>query len=227
LLDFGHEADSTLPVVALVDQFWQLERGLSDDWEAARLRLTVPDDGDCARAAALLGPTNPGRRGKVINFLCARRGGGVGLDRIRDLLRRIDREGIEGTLELVDVRAGDEATTAAAGGLAIAWDEAVAALPDDWSDLYGELELPSTDYIEPAAVRLSPLNPRRTGRLAVFGFRAARRFGYGAAPEMARRCLERLDEAGITGELRIVNVFSDTEPVKTQGPVWSAGGRMV
>jgi hypothetical protein len=213
--------------VAIVGQFREIESALPEGWQAAHLRLTVPDEGDCARAAALLGPTNPGRHGKVIDFTTARRGVGVGPDRIRELLRRLDGAGIGGTLELVDAVAPDEAPAAADGGLATAWDGLVASLPADWSDLYAEVELPSTDYIEPGALRLSPLNPRRTGRLAIFRFRAARTFGYGAAPEMVRRCFERLDEAGITGDVRILNVFSNTYPVKTQGPVWYAGGTVI
>ena len=44
---------------------------------------------------------------------------------------------------------------------------------------------------------------------------------------MTRRCLERLDEAGIRGELRILRVLSDTQPVATQGPVWYVGGKAV
>ena len=52
-------------------------------------------------------------------------------------------------------------------------------------------------------------------------------FGYGASPEMVRRSLERLDEAGIRGELRILNVFSDSYPAKTQGPVWYAAGKVI
>jgi hypothetical protein len=210
--------------VAIVDDFRGIEQELPEVWQTARLRLTVRDDADCARAAALLGPTNPGRHGKVINFELRR--GGVGPDRIRELLRRVDGERIEGSLELVEAVSAEAPVSTARPGLAAAWDEAVAALPDDWSDLYAEVELPSTDYVEPGALRLSPLNPRRDGHRALFRFRAARKFGYGAAPEMVRRCLERLDEAGITGALRIVNVFSDTYPVRTQGPVWYADGRV-
>ena len=55
----------------------------------------------------------------------------------------------------------------------------------------------------------------------------ARRFGYGAAPNMTRRCLERVDEEQIFGELRILRVLSDTHPVATQGPVWYLDGRSV
>ena len=213
--------------MALVEQFREVVQSVPEDWQSARLRLTVPDDGDCSRAAALLGPTNPGRHGKVINFSTARRGIGVGPDRIRELLRRLDAEGIEGELELVRVEEAPPAADAARRGLSEAWDETVAALPPDWSDLYAEVELPSSDYIEPAALRLSPLNPTRPDARPIFRFRAARKFGYGASPEMVRRCLERLDEAAIRGQLRILHVVSDTYPAKTQGPVWYAGGKVV
>jgi hypothetical protein len=211
--------------VAIVDDFGGIQRELPDDWQTVRLRLVVADAGDCAKAAALLGPTNPIRHGKVVYFDLTR--GGVGPDRARELLRRIAGEQIDGAVELVELTTAEAPPEAREPGLAAAWDEAVATLPEDWSDLYAEVELPSTDYVEPGALRLSPLNPRRDGSRAVFRFRVAHKFGYGGAPEMARRCLERLDEAGITGNLRIVDVFSDTYPVKTQGPVWHSGGRVV
>jgi hypothetical protein len=211
--------------VALVDSFRAFERELPEDWETARFRLTVPDDGDCARAAALLGPLNPGRRGKVINFVATRRGGGFGLDRVGSLLRRLDSERIEGGIELADVAATTETPQVARQSLAAAWDAAVAALPPDWSDAFAEVELTSSDYIEPGALRLSPLNPLRVGNRPVLQFRVARRFGYGGSPEMARRCFERLDEAGMTGSVRILNALSDTYPVKTQGPVIYSAGR--
>jgi hypothetical protein len=74
---------------------------------------------------------------------------------------------------------------------------------------------------------MSPLNARAAGATPGLRFRAARRFGYGAAPEMVRRCLERCDEDGIRGELRVLRVLCDTDPVRTQGPVWYIGGRTV
>jgi hypothetical protein len=213
--------------MSLVEQFRSLSSSLPDGWQSARLRLVLADERDSARAAALLGPTNPGRRGRVINFATARHGAGIGPDRIRELLRRLDAEGIQGELEL----AGVEEAPALAGSdrptLAGAWDEAVTTPPPDWSDLYAEVELTSSDYIEPGALRLSPLNPTRPDARPLFRFRAARKFGYGASPEMVRRCLERLDEAGIRGELRILNVISDSYPVKTQGPVWYADGKVI
>ena len=211
----------------LVEQFRRLASSLPDGWQSARLRLIVADEEDSARTAALLGPTNPGRHGKVINFESARRGAGVGPDRIRELLRRLDAEGIGGELELVGVEEAPTQVDSERPALADAWDAAVATLPPDWSDLYAEVDLSSSDYIEPGALRLSPLNPTRPDARPLFRFRAARTFGYGASPEMVRRCLERLDEARIRGELRILHVVSDSYPAKTQGPVWYTAGKVI
>jgi hypothetical protein len=44
---------------------------------------------------------------------------------------------------------------------------------------------------------------------------------------MVRRCLERLDDEGVRGVVRVLRVLSDTKPVATQGPVWYVGGRAV
>jgi hypothetical protein len=211
--------------VGLVERFREVERQLPDDWETAQLRVTVPDDSDCARAAALLGPLNPGRRGKVINFVMTRHGGIAGEDRVRSLLHRVQKERIRGDLELVGATAATAESPIARQSTAAQWDEAVASLPSDWSDAFVEIELPSTDYVEPGALQLSPMNPLRSGARPIFRFRVARQFGYGGSPEMARRCFERLDETGMTGTLRILNVLSDTKPVKTQGPVIYSGGR--
>ena len=44
---------------------------------------------------------------------------------------------------------------------------------------------------------------------------------------MARRCLERLDELGIPGQLTLLEVLSDTQPVLTQGPTFVVSERAV
>ena len=222
-----------LRLVGLVDQWQAIGRYLPEGWNDARLRLTIPDLGDCDRAAELLAPVNPGRRGKVISFFTARRGAGPSPAVIRRLLERLDRQGIAGELVLVDVgeaAAEDEPLAVAdveARPFVPAWDAELAALPGDWSDLYAEIELVSTDYLDRAALLLAPVNPARYGGKPGFRFRAARRFGYGASPEMARRCLQRLDEEGIRGAVRVLCALSDTRPVQTQGPVWRVGGRSV
>jgi hypothetical protein len=213
--------------VRLVEQFNDVERQLPDGWGTARLLLRVADDGRCDRAAALLGPANPGRHGRQIRFTASRRGGGLGADAVRRLLHRLDEEAIDGELDLVG---SDEAVAAAIrerSKLRDQWEHAVAALPPDWSDIYAEVRLTSTDYLERAALLLSPLNPARYGGPTGFRFRCARSFGYGAAPEMVERCFARCDEEGITGEVEILRVLCDTVPVATQGPVWYVGGRAV
>jgi hypothetical protein len=213
--------------VRLVEQFNAIERDLPEQWAAARLRLDVADDGRCDRAAALLGPANPGRRGKHIRLTAARRGAGTGPEAVRRLLKRLDQEGIAGDLALVGADEAAVEELRAHPRLSAVWDDAVAALPPDWSDLYGEVRLDSTDFLDRAALLLSPLNPARYGDPTGFRFRCARQFGYGTAPQVVARCFERCDEEGITGEVEILRALSDTVPVATQGPVWHVGGRTV
>ena len=207
----------------LVEQWREIEAELSRNWSEASLTLTV-NDANCARASALLGPLQPVRSGTTIRFFPLRRSA----EAVRRLLGGLDREGIAGKLQLASVRESEETVAVPErASLSASWRELVDDLPADWSDLYVELELDSTDYLEPAALRLAPVNPARYGGEPTFRFRAARRFGYGAAPEMTRRCLERLDEAGITGQVRILRALSDTQPVGTQGPVWYVAGKSV
>jgi hypothetical protein len=107
------------------------------------------------------------------------------------------------------------------------WDEALAKLPEDWTDLYCEVSLTSSDDLERGALALAPVNPVRFDPTPAFRFRVARRFGYGASPEMTRRCLVRLDEQRIPARARVLRALSDTRPAQTQGPVWIAGGRVI
>jgi len=165
--------------------------------------------------------------GSTLRFYTARRGAGVGPEALRRMLRRIDAEGIDGTLVLV---AADEAPPEPAisrASIAAEWDAALQHLPADWSDLLGEIELTSSDHVDRAALLLSPINPTQgTGRPG-FRFRCAAAAGYGASPAMVRRCFARLDEERIPGEVRILRVLSNAHPVGTQGPVWYVGGRAV
>jgi hypothetical protein len=214
-------------LVALVDQWRAIQRNLPEAWGNARLRLTADEEGQCERAAALLGPATPGRHGRVISFFAARRGAGPSPDLVERLLRRLDKDGIGGELELVGTDVEAEAEAAVPTTFVAGWERELAALPDDWSDLYLEVELFSTDYLDRAALLLAPLNPSRYGSKPGFRARVARRFGYGASTEMTRRCFERLDEEGTRGTVCVLRVLSDTRPVQTQGPVWNVGGRSV
>jgi hypothetical protein len=100
-------------------------------------------------------------------------------------------------------------------------------LPPDWSEIYAEVELSSSDFVQRAALLMAPVNPARYDAPTVLRFRTASRAGYGTAPEMVRRCMERLDAERITGSLRALRVLSHTAHASTQGPVWRIGGRSV
>jgi hypothetical protein len=214
--------------VRLGEKWREIERDLPGNWTDARLLLSVSDPADAERAAAKLTPLMPGRSGSEIRFHTARRGAGASPDAVRRVLRGLDRDGIRGELELVSAGKPEPGVLAVERPrLADAWDVAAALLPPDWSDLYAELELTSTDHLERAALLLAPLNPARYGGKPGLRFRVARRFGYGASPGMVRRCFERLDEEPIPGRLRILRVLSDTDPVSTQGPVWYVEGKAV
>jgi hypothetical protein len=215
-----------------VAEWRRIEEELPGDWSSVQLALEVPDPEERARAAALLAPAAPGRAGGELRFAVHRGGAGAAPEAIRRLLRRLDSEGIQATLRLVAAAESEpapapEPTAPEPAGLAAAWQAKLASLPPDWSDLYCELELPSSDYLQRAALLLAPTNPAKTPERSGFRFRVARRFGYGASPAMARRCLERLDTEGIRGQVTILRALSDTHNVATQGPVWYVGGRAV
>lgn len=213
--------------MSLVRQWEKIRDALPADWGEARLRLLVADEGTWARASGLLGPLRPGQMGKALLF-AARRGGDPLPESVLRTLARLDEERIGGHVELLGVdaaAAGEEPAERAA--LAESWDAAVAELPPDWSDVYAEVELTSSDHLDPAALAMAPLNPARHGPMTGFRFRCARSFGYGASTGMARRCLARLDERGIPGEVRILRALSDSRPASTQGPVWYLDGKVV
>ncbi len=218
--------------VALPDRLDDILAGLPRDWSAARVDLSLEEAAEADRAALILAPVMPGRAGPAFSLQvsAAAGGGGPTPDRARRVLARLDEAGIRARLTLASHE--EEAPAEAASAprpqtLAAAWDELVAKLPADWSDLYVELRLGSTDFLDRAALLLGPVNPATFDVDLGFRFRCAHSFGYGAAPQMARRCLERLDEEEITGELSVVRALSDARPVATQGPVWRLGGRAV
>jgi hypothetical protein len=213
--------------VRLVGQFNELVGGIVDEWTELRLELTLDDEAQAERAAALLAPANPGRLGRKIRFATDRIGPGIGAEAVRRLLTRLDDEWIHGELELVGVQKTLPDETRKKETLRAQWDRQLATLPPDWSDLYAEVRLDSTDYLERGALLMAPLNPSRLGGATNLRFRCARRFGYGASPGMTARCLERCDDEGITGEAALLHALSDTQPVATQGPVWILGGRVV
>ena len=211
------------------DQWTQIEETLGADWSEARLAFSP--EGAPAEAAAALGPVQPVRVGDELRFHLVRSEGGA--ERARNTLRQLDRKRVWGTLRLLDVaaRQASRPTTAPAPAstrlLAESWDDAVATLPPDWSDLLGELELDSSDHLPRAALLGAPMNPTRVRDETALRFRASGKQGYGVSAPMARRCLERMDAEGITGRITIVFDVSDSENDVTQGPVWRVAGRSV
>ena len=218
-----------LSAVALVEQWNEIESELGETWAEARLRLVLGKPETASRALALLGPLAPSRSGEGIALHVRRGPGGLGR-----ALARLDRERIEATLVLAGVTEAPAAAPAPIPvaepelSLAEAWRAQLRSLPSDWSDLLVEFDLRSSDYIARASLRMTPLNARRPAAARpALQFRVARISGYGAAPEMVLRCLERCDEDSIRGTLRVLRVLSGTMHVQTQGPVWHIAGRTV
>jgi hypothetical protein len=213
-----------------VDQWQLIERELPEGWEEARLSFVVEDAGALPGAAAVLAPLGPGLSRDELRFQIGSSGSG-GPESLKNLLRRLDRKRIWGTLTLADVRAQaappEPAPAPARSRLAEAWDAALAALPPNWSDLLCELELDSSDYLPRAALLGAPLNPARNPDALALRFRVAGTKGYGAPAGMVRRCLERMDAEGVTGAVTVLNALSETDNVGTLGPVWRIAGHSV
>ncbi len=209
----------------LVWQWGELERSLPADWAEVQLVVTVPER-DADRSAALLGNLNPLRHANTLRLFVPRTGN-LGPHALRRALLRLDREGIDGTIELAGTTEAEIPLEESQTKLEDAWNAALLTLPDDWSDLFAELALRSSDHLEHGALLAAPLNPTRVGSTLALRFRVARRYGYGASPGVVRRCLARLDAEEMPGELEVLHVLSDTHNVATQGPVLRIGGRSV
>ena len=212
--------------MGLADQWDRVVRSLPEGWHEVALRLVMPDEGQRDRTAALLGPLAPGRVREHIRFVVSR-DSGIGPNATRRLLANLDEEGIRGTLILGGQVAREAETEPARAPFVTQWDSLVAALPDDWSDLLCRVTLASSDDVPRAALLAAPVNPSRPNREVGFEFRVARQVGYGASPQMTRRCLARMDEEGIPGTVETLRALSDTQHAATQGPVWYVGGNVL
>lgn len=210
--------------MSVAEQYRELESRLPAEWADARFVLNVEDASRAERAASMLTAFQPGRVGGQVRFSVPRRGGKR--EQARRMMERIDREGIKGDLELVTTsEAPPEPADFRAEWAPAAeqWDAAFATLPIDWTDVYAQVELDSSDFLDRGALLMAPLNPARYSDAVGFRFRVGR-YGYGAAPEMTRRCFERLDTEGIGARVTILHALADTKPVMTQGPVWYLDG---
>jgi hypothetical protein len=211
----------------LAEQWHEIENRLPAGWKAAQVSLSVSLDADPNRVALILASLAPGRVGPGFRFE-------VRPDKSpANVFRRLDREGIRGRVDLLETEATPSEPVEAprrptqVRPLTGQWDGIVADLTPDWSDVYAELELDSSDFVARAALLAAPLNPARYGGPTALRFRCASHRGYGTAPEMARRCFERLDAERVTGSIRVLRVLSHTSHAFTQGPVWRMGGRSV
>ena len=232
-------------VLTLARQWEALSSSLPKGWGDARLLLRIETPGRTERANALLAPLTSSRYGDEVRFSCSR-ASGPGESACRRLLARLDAERIRGTLELVSavetkpqvaaetpdlpaalVASAQPGRAPFGEPLAPQWDETLDELPPDWSDVYAEVEITSSDLLERTALLIGPLNPARDGERLAFRFRSARSFGYGASAGMVRRCFERVDNERIPAQFRLLRALSDTKPVATQGPVWYVGGKAV
>jgi hypothetical protein len=212
--------------VRFADQWHEIDASLPEGWTSARLSLSVAEDADPDRAALILSSLAPGRTGASFKLDV------TPWRSPESIFKRLDREGIRGRIDLLDksARPVDPAPARPPelhAPLARQWDEITADLPPDWSEVYLETELSSSDFLSRAALLLAPTNPAHYGGPTVLRFRAASGAGYGTAPQMVRRCMERLDAERITGSLRALRVLSHTTHAFTQGPVWRVGGRSV
>ena len=211
------------------DQWARIEEGLDEGWTEVRLSFTP--EGAPSEAAAVLGPLQPGLVGDELRFDVPRSGGAP--ERLRNILWRLDRKRVWGTLALVEATSPVPAAgtapveTEPRRTLTEAWEDAVSELPTGWSDLLCELQLDSSDHLPRAALLGAPLNPTRVPDESALRFRVSGKQGYGASPLMVRRCLERMDGDGIAGGIGVLYELSDTENAVTQGPVWRLAGRSV
>jgi hypothetical protein len=207
----------------LVQRWGEIERGLPDRWAELDLTLTLAENAHKGPAAALLAPLGPALAAEGTLRMRVTPGE---VPLVRRLMARLEQDNIDGSLAAGDVALAVQPAEPAWTPLVAAWDGLLATLPPDWSDLYLELELGSSDQLEGAALRLAPANPARNGPGSL-RFRTARVFGYGVSAEMLRRCLARLDEEGVHGSLRPLRVLLNSLPVATQGPVWRLAGKSV
>jgi hypothetical protein len=216
-----------LIAVKLTDQWSAIASELPPDWSELSLRVRPEQATDLDEVARQLGSLGAGRVGEEIALVLHPGGGSGSPQAATRAFGRLDDARIWCHLAQVGVGTAPEpaATPGASATLAERWDAALAELPRDWSDLLCLLRIESSALLDRAALLCAPLNPARDGDAVAFTFRAARLAGYGTAPTMVRRCLERLDDEQILGDVEVLRQLSETDRVATQGPVWLVGGR--
>jgi hypothetical protein len=92
-------------------------------------------------------------------------------------------------------------------GLAADFKQILEALPPDWTDLEVDMRIADESQYVDTAVAVSQVNAQVYSH-ADWHWRllVAHSFGHAAAPESVLGVLERLDEEGVRGELRVAEV---------------------
>ena len=205
--------------MALAERADEILRGLPRGWERARLELTVEEAEEADRAAVILAPAAPGPPGRT--FACTSRRGAGGLGTTPDWPGACSRgstgQGIRGRLcgsPRHERRRQDAAPSAARprGSARRSRPPGTRSCGDcrpTGRDLYAEVELDSSDYLERGALLLAPVNPLARGGPG-FRFRAASH----AATASRRRWPGAASSGSTTrargGRLRVLRVLSDT-----------------
>ena len=134
----------------------------------------VPRSEQHERAALLLSPASPGRIGET---LCISRSAGPAAGSVRTSARSCSgsstRRGSAARWRCSRPSSARSSRSRRARSSRPRGPQAVAELPPDWSDLYCELELDSSDYLDRAALLLAPMNPARVPGRSAFRFRVA------------------------------------------------------
>jgi hypothetical protein len=91
--------------------------------------------------------------------------------------------------------------------LADDFQQVIDGLPSDWTDLELDLRIDDESRYVDTAVALSTINAQPYSE-ADWDWRllVARSFGHAAAAESVKGVLEKLDEAGVTGEMQVREV---------------------
>jgi len=105
--------------------------------------------------------------------------------------------------------------------LAAEFEETLADLAPDWSDLSFELVLPDETRLDEARLLMAPTQLERVpGTRSQFNFRVSHKQGYGCFTGLAQACLAKLDARLIPGRLTLETVLHDARRNMTQGPTF-------
>jgi hypothetical protein len=95
-------------------------------------------------------------------------------------------------------------------GLATEFEQVLRSLPPDWTDLEVDMRIDDLSQYVDTSVALSQVNAQvyQHPQADAWHWRllVAQSFGHAAAAETVKGVLEKLDDAGVKGELRVAEV---------------------